>query len=844
MAEFKRQTSVNMNVDTKRRGPVAGALGEAEGSKGLCVRPSEAPVRRDLISLLSRSFFCTCVLAQLLLLTGCSVTKYLPEGEYLYDGSQATIEGPAGAELTAEVNAVLDNNTNAKVPLLGYYGIYRWYKFEEKLREKPDKFGDKEHWGTEPIFYDENVVETVNALIENRASNEGYFRNESDWTLDTNYDARTVSANFTLTVEEPYTIDTVEHFWRDSSIAGQIERTDIPHVLQPGMRFDLDEIKGQRQQWQDLLRSEGYYFARAGDFSFLADTVQGRRKVKMLAKLQEDVPVKHLRPQRVVAINVYANAASRADVNSYGPGDTTVYKDMRIICRDCPLRPEIVDEAFAMEVGDLYSPRNHRKTLQRLADYQTFRYIAMEYEEVPGSDSTLVLNAYMEPRLKRRFEGEVGLSYNNADYFGPNLKLAYVNRNLLRGAELLRIEGDFTYAQFLGTAGEARVPNSGIYGLTASLKVPRLWLPKRRKLIPRVFTSGTTIEIGGKVESLSLTLDNFREEIADENLRNLAQAVEDDPDVTERLSLQQFRFQYGYTWKRRVANQHALNPISIRFQNPSVSDEEVLELAQSVNLAPGAANAQTTRFDRMLVFSPNYSITVDGRLNGLSTHEFFFRQFISGNVNNVFPVGRDADLREREVSIYPILDTDFRYYLTLSSQFQFATRLRGGAAFPLLSDRAIVPYFDLFTIGGPNSLRGWAPRQLGPGRTVPFANNLLSSAGLGNVIIETSAEVRWKFNPLVELAFFADAGNVWTYRTELEALETDFKTSAFSGDLAIDAGVGLRFDLQFLIFRIDLARQIQTPYAENAELLRIPYAEARNVPDLGTNLVLAFGYPF
>ena len=91
----------------------------------------------------------------LLLCASCSVTQYLPEGEYLYTGANVSVTAPAGVETTEldlEVNRVLNNNTNARLPLLGYYEIYRWYKFEEKLEEKPEKFADKDHWGKEPIF--------------------------------------------------------------------------------------------------------------------------------------------------------------------------------------------------------------------------------------------------------------------------------------------------------------------------------------------------------------------------------------------------------------------------------------------------------------------------------------------------------------------------------------------------------------------------------------------------------------------------------------------------------------------------------------------------------------------
>lgn len=781
------------------------------------------------------------------LFSSCNVTKFIPEGEYLYDGAAVQVNSPAGvntAELVTEVQAVLDNNTNQKLPILGYYGIYRHYRFQEKLAKKPKKFGDKEPWEKAPIFYDEDLVASINQLIENRASNEGYFSNEADWTLDTLTNPPQISVDFNLKVGQPYIVDSLQYYWRDSSIAQVISSVENDRVLRSGERYELDLLKQERQRWEAALRNAGFYYARGSDFSFLADTVAGSFAVNLLAKQKDNLPASHLIPQRIKAINInFSDDAGRKGLPKENI-DTIDVGGLHLICEDCPLRPAIVDEAFAMQAGDLYSPEKHRKTLERLADYNTFRYIAMSYDQVPGSDSLLVLNANLQPRLRRRFEGEFGLTFNSADYFGPNAKVTYLNRNLLRGAELLRLEGEFSLAQFLGEANTTRVPNAGLYGFTAQLNVPRLWLPKRRKLIPRVFTSRTVIELGGKIENLRMNLAQFSTELADGNLTELQQQLEDNPEATERISLTQLRFQFGYTWRRKVIKNHSLNPLSIRLQNPVVPTEEVLDLAREVNSAPSAEGAQTNRFDRMLVFSPNYTYNLDTRQAGLSTHNFFLQQFVSFNVNNVFPVGSAAGFRERETSYYPLLETDARYYLTFNKTSQLALRFHGGIAFPLFSDRVIVPYFDLFSIGGPNSLRGFAPRQVGPGRTVPFANNLLTFGGYGNLLLEGSVEYRQRVDPMIELALFADAGNIWTYQTELEELDTDFRTEDFARDLAVNAGVGVRFDLEFLILRLDIAKPVVTPYAENAKVLRIPYADARDVPEDNWRLVVAFGYPF
>lgn len=779
------------------------------------------------------------------LLSSCSVTKYVPEGKYLYNGAAVEIEAPEGvdvAELTTEATRVLNNNTNAKLPVLGYYQLWRWYRWQEKAAAKPEKYADKDPKGSKPVYYDEALVENVTTLIDNRAVLNGYFDHETDYALDTLNDPPAVAARYTLSVGRPWTIDTVEFYWTDTAVGRIVEqRIAEGSYLEKGKRYDLDLIKAERQNYQTRLREEGYYFSRAGDFLFLADTVSGDHKVALQLKIKDDTPRENLRPQRVVDINVFPNVAPR-DTIRRGRLDSLRVGGVDIFCNDCPLRPGVVDEAFALRSGDVYRPENHNKTLQRLANYNTFRYISLDYDPVPGSDSTLVMNAYLQPRLPRRIEAEFGLTYNNARYFGPNLRLVYLNRNLLKGAELLRIEGDFGYV--ISSEEGVRVPRSGVYGIDASLEVPRLWMPSRRKLIPRVFTSGTVISLGGKLENLTLNLGQFGSDIRGQRLTQLADIIEKDPEAQEGVSLLQLSGKFGYTWRRRITKNHALYPLSLRYQDPQVSEPQLLDLARQLGVAPGADNG-ASRFDRMLVYSPTYILTYDGRRRGIKTHNFFWQQTISMNWNNIFPVGTQSLEIDRKTSVYPQLETDLRYYLTFNNRQQFAMRLHAGAAVPF-SERAIVPYFDLYSIGGPNSLRGFSPRELGPGRTAPLrgGGNLLSFGGFGNLILEASVEFRQRINSILEVAPFFDVGNVWTYQTELEPLDTDFRTGSFLNELASNAGLGFRFDLQFLILRIDLAKPLSIPYENTLPNQRIPFENVGIAPDRSLRWVLAFGYPF
>lgn len=772
------------------------------------------------------------------LLTGCNVNQYLADGDYLYNGSSVSVIAPDSVDATAlelELNSVLDDNSNTKTPLLGYYEVWRYLRQQEKRIGKPQSEW-KDDKGEAPIYFDDQVLNTVDRLLGNRAMNAGYFFHRVESKVDTTADSIAVLVNYSVYVSPPHRIDSLAYYLPDTALARIVTESASESLLLPGVRYDLDLLRGERLRIEKELRRRGYYYFQENDLTYLVDTVTGDREVDLLMKFSGDVPPRHLTAQRITRINVFPDI-ELGDTTLGRSVDTIIQDGIRIICENCPLRPTVVGEAIVAKPGELYDPLDHEKTLQRLASYNMFRYVSLDYDPINDCDTSLVLNAYMQPKLRRRMEGELGVSYNNARYFGPEIAFAYENRNLLRGAELLRIEGNFSYAFFLGDPETTRVPRSGTYGLTASLNVPRLWLPWRRKILPRVMTSGTNISIGGRLENLTMNLARFGEEIEAGGFTELAESILADSTAQETVNLFQFSFSYGYNWQRRTTKRHQLNPFTFRYQNPSASRDKVLRLSRELGLA-GDGQQNLSRFDRMLLWSPNYTYTYDSRLRGLKTHNFFWQQYLSMNVNQVFPPSGSG--AENELSVYPQLETDMRYYLVFNKRQMLAARLHGGIAYPF-SERAIVPYFDLYTIGGPNSLRGFIPRQLGPGRTVPVDNNLLTFGGYGNVLLEASIEFRQRLNDIVEVAAFADIGNIWTYRTELEPLDSDFRRTTFLDELAYDAGVGLRLDFEFILFRLDLAKPLGIPYEDVVLDPNIP-----DPPEVDRSIkfILAFGYPF
>ena len=119
----------------------------------------------------------------------------------------------------------------------------------------------------------------------------------------------------------------------------------------------------------------------------------------------------------------------------------------------------------------------------------------------------------------------------------------------------------------------------------------------------------------------------------------------------------------------------------------------------------------------------------------------------------------------------------------------------------------------------------------------------------GELLIESSVEIRQDLVGFLEGAFFIDAGNIWTVRNSLVQANEDpdgddgvFRFNEFMNEMAVGTGVGLRFDLQFLIFRVDLGMKLFDPAQKKGE--RFVGDEIFSNFSRNSEVNIGIGYPF
>ena len=180
-----------------------------------------------------------------------------------------------------------------------------------------------------------------------------------------------------------------------------------------------------------------------------------------------------------------------------------------------------------------------------------------------------------------------------------------------------------------------------------------------------------------------------------------------------------------------------------------------------------------------------------------------------------------------------------------------------------------MPFFKQYAGGGPNSMRAWPLRSIGPGASIADTrtgrNQFFSRSG--DMIFEANAEYRynilsiWPNTLILRGALFTDIGNVWNFRNQSNIGNDTvvFQLKNLYRDLSVSVGTGFRLDFVGLfLIRVDIGYRLKNPaypFVATDAGWRIPRVndignlfgrstEARNWRYENINISLGIGYPF
>ncbi|WP_242918618.1 BamA/TamA family outer membrane protein [Pontibacter liquoris] len=761
---------------------------------------------------LRHALFLLCLLG---LLSACSSTKHVPEGEALFWKYEVKVDGNTSkdeiSKLSTDLDGVVRPKPNAK--LLGIpFKLWIYNAFYTE-KEKGIKHWVQTKMGEPPVLLSQLDTGTVNSIMRGRLDNNGYFNKAVASTFDT-VATKKMAVNWHVNVGEPYRIRRIEFPATDSvQAATAIRKTQDGSLLKVGDIYNLQTLTAERERIDDLLKNKGYFNFSPDLMIFQVDSTVGNHQLDVLLRLKKTAPAAALHPYTMDDIYVFTGY-SLAD--SLYANDTIHFKGYDYIPNENYIKAKRLMPNIFLEKDSLYSRQEQLLSLQRLMGLSAFKYANIDYDVDTLNPDKLDAHIYLTQSFKKSLQAEAqGVSKTNG-FAGPGITASFRNRNALKGSELLTLS---LTGSFLSGGNSGTSLNSVELGAEAALTFPRFVAPFKIHNLRSQFAPHTTMTLGFDYQNRV----NF-------------------------FQLNSFHATYGYNWRPRPTITHEVTPINLQFVQLANTSDKFKALLDSSEFLQRS-------FEEQFIIGTMYNLTWNTQIYEQRTHQFFNNVNIdlSGNAINALQsltgqssptdsVGRT--LFGKAYSQYTRVENDFRYYFNFGKESQLVTRLLAGVGFAYGNSNTM-PYVKQFTIGGPNSIRAFQPRSIGPGSyNVPDSIQTSYFDQTGDIRLEANVEYRFPITGFFKGALFVDAGNIWLLRETAEKPGAAFKASNLMDQLAIGTGFGVRVDIEFFVIRFDLGIPVQVPYLPKGERNVLSDFTPSFKGETGMTLNIAIGYPF
>ena len=759
-----------------------------------------------------------------ILLSACSTTRNLPEGETLYTGIdklEVVNEDKTLAGVTAltEVEAALayaPNNAILGSSSLRWpvpFGLWVYNAFEQYQDKKGVGRWIFDHLGKSPVLMSSVNGETRAKVATILLHDYGYFNGAVSYQEVPQKNPKEVKVNYIIDMVQPYFLDSIAYLKYPHYADSLIQSTRSQSVLKSGENFSVIKLEEERQRLSNLLRNHGYYYYRPEFTTYRADTLQKSGYVGLQVVPRKGMPAEAKKQYYIGNTSVYLTG-----YNNEPPTDTLRLRTLTLYYsgKKPGIRPNALMRNVFFRKGELFSQDRQTFTQEAIARMGVFRYSEFRYEpkDTTANGDTLNVNMYATFDKPYNAELELNVTTKSTDQTGPGAVFKITRNNFQRmGANLsFEVRGSYEWQTNSNVEGNSSKLNSYELGTSLSLDFPRLILPwKDTDLLRSRYQQKTSFKLYG-------------------NLLNRARffnMLSFGGNVT-------YDFRKSRTWK------HSVTPFQLTF-NTLMSTTERFDSITATN--PSLALSLGDQF----IPSMNYTFTYDNaRLK--RDYQLWWENSITsaGNVTSLLYAALGEGLGEKNKKL---MGTPFAQFLKLTSEVRtlfkvgekqhIAARLMGGVLWSY-GNQTIAPYSEQFYIGGANSLRAFTVRSLGPGTYNPGKNTKYGYLDqTGDIKLEANVEYRFPIFGDLYGATFLDAGNVWLMRKDESRPGGEFTWKNFAKSIALNTGAGVRYDLTFLVIRLDLGIALHVPY----ETGKSGYYNIPKFKD-GLGLHFAIGYPF
>lgn len=663
-------------------------------------------------------------------------------------------------------------------------------------------------FATDPVLVSHVSPEMRAKVATNTLHNYGYFHGKVNYTVLSSKNSKKAQIAYNVHAGQLYRLDSVAYVGYPIFIDSILQANKKGQLLKRGDAFSVVNLSNEQARIESLLRNNGYYFYSANYTTFKADTIQRKNYVQLRVTPTANLTAKAGHPWYIghTYINVRRKDTEPLDQIRTFRNYTFGYAGKKM-----PLRAGMWFHALTQRKGDRYSLSAQQVTLEKLGQMGVFSQIEVNY--VPRDTTVMcdtldvMVNAVIDKLYDSTFEMNATMKSNQQ--VGPGISYELAKRNAFRGGEKVsfKIFGSYEWQTGAGAKGGNSLLNSYELGTQLAFKFPRFVFPgvSRRRVR---FPSSTQFSLDADWKNRSKFF----------NMLSLGLSA-------------------SYHWYKRETAQHDLTLFSLDF-------DRLNHTTHTFDSIMSANPALYVSMRNQFVPSLSYTFTYQSRSWRRNPWWVQLSVKEAGNIaSGVYAIfGQSMNKKDKELFGNP-----FAQYVKVTAEahklFKFtkdvhlATRVFGGMVYSYGNSKS-APYADQFYVGGANSVRAFTVRTLGPGSYKPDNSKYAYIDQTGDVKFEANAEIRARLFGDLHGAVFLDAGNVWTLKQDSQRPGSQLTLNSLKR-IALGTGAGIRYDLDFLVLRLDVGIALHAPY----DTSRSGFYNIERFKD-GLGIHFAIGYPF
>ena len=800
-------------------------------------------------------------------LVSCSMTKGIPDDDQLFTGlkkiqyADERPDAPFESHLETtkkEVEAALATEPNGSLFGSSYYAVpWSWHLWVyNHFAGKESGFAKwmAKSFGKPPVLMSQVNPALRSSVARSVLRNNGYFRGDVTYEIVPQKNPKKSKIAYTVTLDSLYTLDSVAYVNFPDTLSHLIDSTSASSMIHSGDAFSISALDAERTRLSSLFRDNGYFYYAPGYATYLADTLQVSNKTQLRLQLADSLPPQALTRWYIGNRSINFRKTAREQLND---SISRQHLTLHFNGRKSPIRPSVILRNMRLRPRQLYSYDSYVESAANINATGVFTTADFQFTPRPGTDTLdLTLNCVFDRPYDFYIETDMNGRTNGR--YGPELKLGVTRRNAFRGAEKLDVN---LHGSYEWQRGRGDNMSTYQYGADASIEFPRIIAPFYDSDRVRRDKNGRPIRrrhfITTPTTLLKVSTDIIRR--------------------PEYYKMHVVGGEWTYRWQPTATSRHEFSPLTVKYQFKNSSTKKYDSLVAKY---PYLERTMGDYFIPKMRYT--YTYTSPSSYPNPIRWETTIEE--SGNLVSVFdklcghPFSEpNKKLFKNPYTQFVRLETDFTKTWTIGSESSLVGHINAGVLLTY-GNSVESPLLEQFYVGGPNSIRAFTARDIGPGAFSDLGFNDRQDRQIfyllrnGDLKMVANLEYRTPIWGNLKGAIFLDMGNAWRLRSvnigtlddymadaELdsefyeyfspeEQYEANrkwmdqmlFKPSRLLKDIAIGTGLGLRYDLGFLVIRLDWGFCIHQPCENGVDRY---FFNTQRTRDLHT-LNFAVGYPF